>query len=166
MPTPTNKTALLEQIAQSRARLEDLLARVPPAEVLAPVLAGGWSVKDVLAHIVYWEQRALLILANARAGQSTPLSWEPGEDVATAIDRVNEAARVASHAQSFTEVQERFAASHQEVCAVLTALPEDYLFGSDDFARVTGGDVIELIASNTYDHYQEHIAMLAAWLGA
>jgi len=162
----TNTAELLDLIHRDRAELEACLARVPADKLTAPVLAGGWSVKDMLAHIIFWEQRALLILANARAGQKTPLSWESEEDIEQAINRVNEAARQASQAQSLEDVLVRFAASYQEMLTTIEATPEDYLFISDDFWDVAGGNVVELIASNTYEHYPEHAAMLAAWLGA
>lgn len=166
MPEPKNLAELLARIHRERERLAAQLARVPTEQMTTPVLAGGWSVKDVLAHIVFWEQRALLIVRNAQAGATTPLSWQPGEDADMAINRVNEEARRASAAQTLSEVQACFAASYQEVLATLGATPEQYLFGSEEFTRITGGNAIELIAGNTYEHYDEHIAMIAAWLDA
>ena len=46
-----DKTELLAAIARDRARLEELIAGIDDARMTEPSLEGGWSVKDVLAHI-------------------------------------------------------------------------------------------------------------------
>jgi hypothetical protein len=53
---PTTKRELLEMIGEERAALEAALAPLSEAEMLEKRLPGGWSVKDVLAHITSWEQ--------------------------------------------------------------------------------------------------------------
>jgi len=55
MTTPANRDELLQRIREEREALERAVARVPAEKMTEPLLEGGWSVKDVLAHIAAWE---------------------------------------------------------------------------------------------------------------
>ena len=51
---------LLAEIARERTALDASLALLTPRQMTRPgVTRGGWSVKDVLAHLVAWQQLAL-----------------------------------------------------------------------------------------------------------
>lgn len=54
-----NKDIILERIRVERRRLEKNLAELSEDEMLQPGVVGEWSVKDLLAHLVDWEQRFL-----------------------------------------------------------------------------------------------------------
>ncbi len=54
------KRELLREIERERAELDEALARLTPRQMTRPgVTRGGWSVKDVLAHLVGWQQMNL-----------------------------------------------------------------------------------------------------------
>lgn len=59
MPRPTSKADLLVATDRERSQLEAVLAPLAPARMELPGVVGEWSVKDVLAHLAEWEQRAL-----------------------------------------------------------------------------------------------------------
>ena len=46
-----------------------LLQAIPPSLLLQPDAIGGWSVRDLLAHFVAHEQRAVAEIAAARRGE-------------------------------------------------------------------------------------------------
>ncbi|MDL1896466.1 ClbS/DfsB family four-helix bundle protein, partial [Anaerolineae bacterium CFX7] len=56
MSHPTTKQELLHRIRARHADMEELLSSLEPAQMRAPELDGGWSVKDSLAHIAAWEK--------------------------------------------------------------------------------------------------------------
>ena len=52
--------ALLEEIQRERNMLDETLALVPTRLMTkAGVTHGGWSVKDILAHLVEWQEMNL-----------------------------------------------------------------------------------------------------------
>jgi hypothetical protein len=54
------KEELLDEIHHQRRALDDALAPLSPRQMTMPgVTRGGWSVKDVLAHLVEWQQMNL-----------------------------------------------------------------------------------------------------------
>ena len=59
MPRPTSIPDLLAAIEKERGALETLLEPLTPEEMTDPGVVGEWSVKDVLAHLIEWEQMVL-----------------------------------------------------------------------------------------------------------
>ena len=62
------KEELLAQIFTAREELEATLARVPERQMGAPILHDGWSVKDTLGHLGFWEELAIARFNLLRAG--------------------------------------------------------------------------------------------------
>jgi hypothetical protein len=72
------KRELLQEITVEREALNKALKQIKPRQMKLPgVTPGGWSVKDILAHIVGWQQRILLWHAAEQRGE-TPAVPAPG----------------------------------------------------------------------------------------
>lgn len=79
-----NKNDLLEKLAQSRADFQELLEAYTEDELITPHLPGGWSVKDVLVHLMLWEAELIKLLFQAQQGrvpQSILLSEESDDKI-------------------------------------------------------------------------------------
>jgi hypothetical protein len=48
---PKSKTELLERMRAGREEWDALIAQIPDSARIEPALAGGWSVKDLIAHV-------------------------------------------------------------------------------------------------------------------
>ena len=59
MSRPTTKKQLLEAIEVEQKALDQLLAELSLAQMTQPGIVGEWSVKDVLAHLLEWQQMVL-----------------------------------------------------------------------------------------------------------
>ena len=71
-----------------RARLRALVARLTDEDLARPMPA-GWTVAGVLAHMAYWDARAVCLIDRWEGG--TPLSpadWEPEN-----VDWINDAGK-------------------------------------------------------------------------
>ena len=66
------KGELLLRVRTERDAVTALLASLPPAALLRSDAIGRWSVRDLLAHFVAHEQRALAEIAAARRGERLP----------------------------------------------------------------------------------------------
>src|SRR5438309_1481962 len=51
---PESKEELIRLIEDSHAELEGTIALLRHEQTTEPLLEGGWSVKDVLAHVAAW----------------------------------------------------------------------------------------------------------------
>src|SRR5690348_10694315 len=59
MGTFLNKTQLLTQLRNEQAAWEALLAEIGEAHMTQPEVAGGWSIKDIVAHLTGWRRRTV-----------------------------------------------------------------------------------------------------------
>lgn len=155
----TPKGTTLQRVRAGRATLEALLARFSEAQRVESHPPDGWSVQDVLAHIAFWENYVLQRLQEAARGEAPQLYGELAEDE---LNRINQRALEAGRARPLDEVQDAFQRVFRDLWAALQALPEEP--GDEWLALWPDPDLPwQIIASNTFDHYEEHMADLRAW---
>jgi hypothetical protein len=162
MEQPADKAALLQQIRTERANLEALLASLNEAQMVEPAAIHGWTIKDVLAHIVTWEQ---LLDSWLWAAITDGIPAEPVPPDDAAVDRLNAASYQANKDRLLNDIQADFHRSYQEVYQRIESFVTDDNLASllpQDWSR--GSPIWITIAANTYLHYLEHNAEITAWL--
>jgi len=55
----SEKQQILAALREEFERWEALLAGLSEAQITAPQLDDGWSIKDVIAHLRAWQQRSI-----------------------------------------------------------------------------------------------------------
>ena len=141
-----DEAAIAERMRAEHARLEALLANFSDEELIQPERFGEWSVKDMLAHITFWEQRLIAYVNGA-----TESLVQPDEDESVAIDRINAGVLAANRDRPLAEVRAAFDASYEQTLALAQSLR------AEDLADEV---LYGLLAGDTFEHYREHIAML------
>jgi uncharacterized protein (TIGR03083 family) len=141
---------LLRRIRADRDRFDAIVSRVPPDRLADPVLRGGWSVKDVLAHIA-WGEREGIGVARARALVGSEL-WERSEDAR------NEAVVRASRSLDGDEVLAEYEAAYSAYLAALEELSDEELNDPSLFRDMSERIPGWLPWRVLYDpgHYAEH----------
>ena len=161
MTETVNKQDLMQQIEQSYADLEAALAALDAAQMTAPALPGGWSVKDALAHLSVWHRRALDLIQPVqppRVPEIPPSGIEEDQ-----IEAFNARFYQEHKDDPLAEVLASFRDSYQQLLASVQQLSEA------DLTKPVRGETLtwHIIAGNTYDHYPEHLeAIRAAFPGA
>jgi hypothetical protein len=147
----TRKDELLKDIQGERRRLEKLLASLSEEQLLLPGAVGNWSVKDVLAHLVEWEQ---LLLEWYRCGvEGTSPAFQPVGMGRTAIDQLNRGFYERNRLRTLPQVLADFKASYQEILRTVQAISEEELF-TPGWYTWTGRLVLaDYAAANTCSHY-------------
>lgn len=145
---PTTKAQVLERIRAERSAFDALLAGVSDERLAQPSVSGGWSIKDILAHVVWWELRMLEKLHR----QVTPFE-QPGEDHVAAVQRVNQAVYEEHRDQPSTAIKAAFSASLMRLMEGLQGYTESYVLAHE-----------EDIAMDSYDHYPEHVEAIRTLL--
>jgi hypothetical protein len=153
-----NKQELLSKVRASRVRFDTEIGQVPTDEMTEPNLDNGWSIKDMLAHIGFWEGRAADLLNTLQQGQ-TP-------DGEREIDRLNARVYAEHQAQPLNEVVKWERSQYDNLLDEIENSSEADLFNPNRFAWTEGVAFYEWIAGNTYGHYDEHLAALRKWLAA
>lgn len=156
------KNDLLAAIEKSRKRLEAALAKSPRESMLVAGVEGPWSIKDLLDHIVVWEERMLAWLATTLAGdqpQMLPegMTWDD-------LDTWNQETFEALRERSLDQVLHDFRTTYPRVLQAVKKAPEEALLQVDRFPWRKGSPLWEMVAANTFWHYDDHAEAIERWL--
>jgi hypothetical protein len=155
-----DKNQLLNEIQSGRKNLDEALARLTPEQMQVDnVLYGAWSVKDLLVHVGFWEQRAAVIFAALQHGDTVP-SLHGG----STLDEVNARAFTEGHARPLDQVQAEEQAAYRFLLSLTQEASESDLFDPDRFSWTQGRPFWEWIEGNSYGHYAEHLPALLEWI--
>ena len=146
-----NKVELLARIQSGRAQFENALAQFSDEQLLAPNLHGGWSIKDLIAHIGFWEQHTAMRFSALLRGAKLP------EDTLT-VDELNAQVYAQNRHKSLAEVRLAEQAAYEQLLLLVKNTLDDALFNPKRFAWTEGKPFAEWIEANTYGHYEEHLA--------
>ena len=67
---PGSKGELLERMRAGREEWDTLIAPIPDRARTEPALAGGWSVKDLIAHVAAYENWTAAQIRAANEGRA------------------------------------------------------------------------------------------------
>lgn len=117
------KQQLLAEIEQQRTLLDQTLAFIPERLMTRTgVTRGGWSVKDILGHLVEWQQMNLDWYAAGLRGQK-PAMPAPGFTLRD-LPRLNEMIYRKHHRRSLQAVLGDSKSYHDRIVALVEALPD------------------------------------------
>ena len=77
MPRPLNKTQLLAACQKEYTALEKLLAPLTSEQLSHEPKPGGWAIKDILAHLMEWQQMFFIWFESGLRGE-IPATPAPG----------------------------------------------------------------------------------------
>jgi hypothetical protein len=120
-----------------------------------PGVAGEWSVKDIAAHLAFWEQWVADELKSAAAGR-TPVAIPSDE-----IQRLNERNYQNNRHRTLAEIRPNLQRSMRAMLENVTALSEDMLARTCTWTEE--GTLARHVA-NEMGHWQDHLAEMRAWL--
>lgn len=151
MPRPTSKTDLLAAISQERGSLEAILETLPPERMVEPGVVGEWSVKDVLAHLVEWEQ---MVLGWYRAGLRGEVPELPAPGYKwSQIPQINQMIYEKHRDRPLDQVMEQFQTSHREILGVIQKLSDEELFTAGRYTWTRKNAMGTNFVSATSSHY-------------
>lgn len=167
MSYPTTKQELLTRIRARHAEMEHLLSSLSPAEMRAPELDDGWSVKDSLAHIAAWEKLMLEWIPKYRRGEHV-VRWAPGFEIdgdnwQAQMHRYNAYLFEQNKTRALDDVLDEFRETFLNIVETIETLSPDEIFDANYFPARDGSPLLNLLVGDTYEHYDEHIGWIRAW---
>ena len=151
MPRPTSKTELLAAIEKERGALEKVLAPLTPEQMVDPGVVGEWSVKDVLAHLVEWEQMALGWYRAGLRGE-VPAMPAPGFKW-NQTPALNQMIYEKHRDRALEDVLQQSDSSFREIHGVIQALSNEELFTPGQHAWTKKLTLGAYMTSATSSHY-------------
>jgi len=145
-----NKNALLEAITTEYDHWQKLIEKISPEKWVRRDVRGKWSVKDIIAHIA-WYEREMISLINMRQLIDSEL-WD------RATDERNQIIFEQNKNRSLKDVIEESGIIHGDFIHALNTLSDEDLLDASHFKDMPGDWVPwKIIAGNSYEHYRQHI---------
>ena len=144
------KKKFLDRIESSRTELERVLSGIPVNMMESQEMVDTWSVKDVIAHIS-WYEGEMVNLLSSMALKGSDL-WEVD------LQERNKAIHAVSSSKDLDYVIRMEKQNYLNMLALLKDLDESALNDASSFAEMPHDwQPWSVIASNTYEHYDDHV---------
>lgn len=142
---------VLAKLEAAWAAFNDSYAGLSDDQMLQPGVMEHWSVRDLIAHVAWWEEESLQHLPQILQGIRPPRY----SVVYGGIDAFN--ARMTELKQNLTlaEVRRQALDTHQRLVVYLNGVPEEPFASDTRFRR--------RLRLDTYSHYPIHAAAIRAW---
>ena len=141
----------MQRLEQRWDELREAYAGLSDAEMTAPGVTGGWSVKDIVAHVTTWEEESLKHLPQLLAGTRPPrYSVAYG-----GIDAFNALTTERKRSLPLAEVLLQRDETHHRLVAFIVAMPDG------EFVRETRAR--RRLRLDAYGHYPRHAAAIRSW---
>lgn len=160
------KERLLGLERAARQEWEALLDQVGEARMTVPAINNGWSLKDAVAHISYYEGWLLNWLEAAVRGQVTAATHRD----LLGVDERNALVFAENRGRPLSEVLADSRRIHYRLVQVVELLTEHDLFSPHRYERYiapfweSSRPLWQCLPGDSYAHYQEHSASVRAWL--
>ncbi|HET8650464.1 MAG TPA: DinB family protein [Gemmatimonadales bacterium] len=142
---------VLARLQTAWADFEDSYAGLTDDELLIPGVQGNWSVRDIIAHVTWWEEEALKHLPLIKEGGRPPrYSVKYG-----GIDAFNAQMTEARRGLSLAEVLRQHAAVHDRLLDYVRGAPEELYHRETRFRR--------RLRLDAWAHYPLHARAIRRW---
>jgi hypothetical protein len=152
-----NRIVLLNKMHAARVRLAALLEDLSPEQMTGLMLPGGWSIKDLLAHLGGWEQRTVDRYRAALAGSDALFGVSEAE-----VDAFNAEMVASLRARDLDAIRAYERDAYQAMLEIAETAPEADLFDPAHFPNGEGVPLWKWMGFNSFWHYDEHIGDLRA----
>ncbi|HSF81768.1 MAG TPA: DinB family protein [Anaerolineales bacterium] len=157
MKEPATKSELVELVTSARAAWNELLAAIPPADMERAQVVGEWSIKDLVAHIS-WFENEIVDLLRTRALVGSDL-WN------LSTDERNHAIYLQSRDRPLEQVLSESQQIYTQLVALLGSLQDAELHDPSRYKDMPSDWLPwRVLTDNTYEHYQDHTQDIQAWL--
>ncbi len=145
------KERVIRNLEAAWAEFEESYAGLTDAELIEPGVTDDWSVKDILAHVSWWEEEALkhlpYILEGGRPQRYSVLYG--------GIDAFNAQMTAKRQAVPLSQIEKDQADIHMRLMRYLETISEEQFTTETRFRR--------RLRLDTYSHYPIHTKAIREW---
>ncbi len=167
MTAGNTKQDILNLLRQEQERWETLFSGWTEEEITAPVLPGGWSVKDVMAHLMTWQQRTRSRLSAALQNKAPEFpGWPAGlePEAEENVQQLNAWIYETNRDRPWAAVYRDWRDGFNQVLAQGEAVPEQDLLQPGRYPWLENYSLADILLASYEHHHEEHYKPLRAWL--
>lgn len=145
------KKKLLENILLNRKLLDKKIAKLTPEQLVWPGSMDTWSVKDILGHLVDWEQRFIGWYEAGLRGETpeTPgdgFNWQE-------LPQLNEASYQRRKDHALEDILKEYAESYAQILALVEGMEEEQILTPGLYPWTGKDPLLTWIDGSTATHY-------------
>ena len=156
-----DKSELLETLEDSHQELIEMLEDLPEATLLESGVEGDWSIKDILAHLTYWEGQLVTLLFQAKSGMPQPSTVHFGSE---SLDETNARWHQQSQDRSLEIIWSDFIGVRKQTIRRVSAFSEQELQDPQRYAWLGGKPLWMWIVNDSVEHEEDHEDAIREWL--
>ena len=162
----TSQAELLVDIEQAWTTLNSALDHLTETQMTVPQDAQGWTVKDHLIHLTFWERSVVFFLQRQPCHQGLGVEealYLNGND-----DAINAIIYQRHRDLSLSEALSQFRSIHQQLLKLLEPLTDADLqkpyrhYLPDEPGEGDGPPALNVIDGNSAHHFAEHLPWITA----
>jgi hypothetical protein len=157
MDNAMTKSEFMTKLTQSRRRWDEAAAGISASDGLKPGFCGVWSLKDLIAHI-YWYEAEMLNILRTRNFEGSPLWNLPLEERNAAVQQ-----EVAHF--SWAEISGLEPKTYRDLLVEVEKLTDRELNDPSAFTGMPENWIPwEVLEGNTWEHYDDHLSSFREWM--
>ncbi|RPJ50721.1 MAG: ClbS/DfsB family four-helix bundle protein [Chloroflexi bacterium] len=156
-----DKTELIEMLEDGRQEMLEMIEDLPDEVLLEPGVAGEWSIKDILAHLTFWEGQIVTLLFQAKGGMVKPTTAHFGKET---VDDVNKRWYEAGKQRSLDIVWQDWTGVRNQTIRRVAEFSDKDLNDPQRFPWLGEIPLNQWIANDSYEHEDEHADQIRDWL--
>lgn len=164
VPVPMSIAAIVERVRSAHDRLASAIAPLSDEQLQAPALDGGWSVKDVLAHLSFWDQRLLHAIEPISGAEISRMAPPAIADIPYDeqwLETVNARIYAVNRDRCLAGIQAENAATRQRLLSTVARLSPHAVYDPDGLSALLGEPFAPMLLG-AFEHYEEHAEALEA----
>jgi hypothetical protein len=155
------KTELLEMLEDGRQEIMEMIEDLPDEVLLEPGVVGEWSIKDILAHLTFWEGQIVTLLFQAKSGMPKPSTAHFGQE---ALDDLNKRFYESGKERSLEIIWQDWASVRKQTIRRVSEFSDTDLNDLQRFPWLKGVPLYQWIMNDTIEHDDEHADQIRDWL--
>ena len=166
MDNSITKQQVIADLDRIYRRWQALVAGLSDAQKAAHLEPSFWTVKDVIAHLWFWQQASVARMEAALKDTQPafPDWWEKfGPDPEEDVDRTNAWNYAQNRDKAWSQVYANWNNQFQRYMSLVKLVIEQDLLGVGRFAWMGKYRLVDSTLGS-YGHHQEHYDSLVTWL--
>jgi hypothetical protein len=158
---------ILAALREQFDRWEELLRGMSEEQVTTPLAPSEWSIKDEMAHLRAWQQRSIIRLEAAQHNREPAFpEWIPGVEAESEenTDRLNAWIFQSQREVDWETIHTNWRKGFLRFLELGEGILERDLLDPGRYLWMKGHPLAFVLVAS-YDHHQEHLDTLSAWLG-
>ena len=156
----SNKQELIADLKTVYDDWERLLGAAADKQLVTRRVTSEWTLKDLVAHLMAWQQLSIARMQAAMAGRDPELpAWLGGADPFYAnenVDVFNAKIYAIHQARPWPEVHRDWQEGFAHLLKLAETIPDEALFDDNRYTWLRGG-ALSGVLEGTCEHHREHL---------